>query len=147
MVSSKSTFKGGCHCGGIRFEITTTKKLNPLSPRQCGCTFCQRHGVFGVSDPGGKLCVKISNSDNVNRYQFGHKTAEFLICKVCGVAPVVLSIIDDHLYSVLNGRSLDQPWPFDVSNIPQMDFGDEIPGERLERRKKNWIADVKVLEN
>ncbi len=143
MVISTSTIEGGCHCGVIRYGLTTAQAL---SPRQCGCTFCQRHGVFGVSDSQGKLRVEISDAGAVNRYSFGHKTAEFLVCKVCGVAPVVLCEIDDHLYSVLNGRSIDQPVPFSITDIPQMDFEDETPMDRLARRKKNWIADVVVTQ-
>lgn len=146
MPNQTTTYHGGCHCGVIRYAITTSKTENPLTPRMCNCTFCQRHGVFGISDPDGKLRVEISDRDAINRYSFGHKTAEFLICKVCGVAPVVLSTIDDQLYSVLNGRTVDQPWPFNLAEVPEMDFEAENREERLIRRKRNWIADVVLKE-
>jgi hypothetical protein len=72
-------YRGSCHCGAVRAEYETAA---PVRLRQDGCGFCSSRGVKSASDPNGRLVV-VSQRKLV-RYRFGHKTADFLICPVCG---------------------------------------------------------------
>ena len=81
------SLEGACHCGaiGVAFEVETIDDA-ALSPRHCGCSFCQKHGSLYTSRaPSGRLTITLAEPDRVSRYAFGHKTATFLICSRCGV--------------------------------------------------------------
>jgi len=77
----------------------------------------------------------------VSKYNFGTKTADFYICSVCGVVPLVLSEIDDRQYAVVNVNTFEDLGRLSLSSSPT-NFDGEDTGSRLERRKRNWISDV-----
>lgn len=138
------TLKGHCHCGAIEVELKMDSDA-ALSPRHCGCGFCQQHGALYVSTPSGVLSITL-NSSEVNRYEFGHKTAKFLVCSRCGVMVTAISEIDAHLYAVLNANVLSPPLAVDKCSVPTTDYEAEDISVRLDRRKERWIANVTVLE-
>ncbi len=72
-------YHGACHCGVVSAEYETDQ---PVRLRQDGCGFCSSRGVKSASDPEGRLHLKASK--HLTRYRFGHKTADYLICPVCG---------------------------------------------------------------
>lgn len=72
-------YRGSCHCGAISAEYETDE---PVSLRQDGCSFCSSRGVKSASDPNGRL-ILVSQL-RLMRYRFGHKTADFLVCPICG---------------------------------------------------------------
>ena len=72
-------YRGACHCGAVSAEYETDQ---PVRLRQDGCGFCTSRGVKSASDPEGR--VVLTSSHKLTRYRFGHKTADFLICPVCG---------------------------------------------------------------
>lgn len=141
---SRTIFEGGCHCGEIRVTLSSAGGAAQLAPRHCSCTFCQKHQGLYVSAPDGELKIAIAGRDSVNRYAFGHKTAEFLVCKTCGVVPTVISEIDGTLYGIVNANALEPPLPVDESRIPTADYGAEDKADRLDRRKQRWIGAVTV---
>ena len=140
----ETEFVGDCHCGAIRVALHVRDGA-ALSPRRCGCGFCRRHGGLYVSTPDARLTVQVSDAAAVNRYQFGHRTAEFLVCRNCGVVPTVLSTIDGHLYGIVNANVLDPPLQM-AEPPPVADYDAEEPAGRLARRKERWIGDVTVVE-
>ncbi len=140
------TLEGSCHCGDIRVALHLPDADTKLSPRRCGCSFCRRHGGLYVSAPAARLDIAIAHRDAVNRYRFGHGTAEFLVCRTCGVFPAVLSEIDGHLHAVLNANALDPPLAVAESDVPVADYESESTSERLDRRRQRWIGNVTVTE-
>jgi hypothetical protein len=72
-------YRGSCHCGAVVAQYETDA---PVRLRQDGCGFRSSRGVKSASDPNGRL-VLVSQRKLV-RYRFGHNTADFLICPVCG---------------------------------------------------------------
>lgn len=70
---------GSCHCGAVSAEYETNATVRL---RQDGCGFCSSRGVKSASDPEGRL--EVVSRHELIRYRFGHKTADFLICPVCG---------------------------------------------------------------
>ena len=75
---------GECHCGKVKVVFETDREPSALGVRTCQCGFCKRHGAHSVSDPQGEILVAADPGDLV-RYRFGLRTADFLVCKHCGV--------------------------------------------------------------
>lgn len=140
-MSYKHTYKGSCHCENITITFNSDKAVDELPPRECACSFCQRHKGKYISDPKGSLEFNVADKSLLNRYRFGHKTADFIICKNCGVFIAATCEIDGHDYAVLNIRCiLDQTFSGEaVTN----NYDTEDKAGRLERRAKNWIGRIK----
>ncbi|MDP6345374.1 MAG: hypothetical protein QF578_09035 [Alphaproteobacteria bacterium] len=134
---------GGCHCGNIRIRLRTAIAPEDFAARVCTCTFCVKHGGRYLSDPDGALIVECQDPAQVSRYQFGHRTADFLVCGRCGVFPAVLSEIDGTTYAVVNINSLDERARF-TGEGQDFDYDPETPDDRLARRQQRWIGQVSV---
>jgi len=133
-------YNGSCHCGNISFEFSTNKSIEEFAPRICSCSFCLRHGGRYISDPDGRLEISCKDNAQLNRYQFGHKTADFILCKNCGVFIGAICTIDERDYAVINIKTMLN---YDFSdNATSNDYDSENQGSRLERRAKNWIPHV-----
>ena len=138
-------FNGSCHCGAIRVTLEAEGNA-PLSPRHCGCDFCQRHAALYVSVPSGHLTLTLAEPDCVSRYRFGHQTATFLLCKRCGVFAAATCELEGQLYAVLNANVLAPPLSVDKPSVPVADYEAEDISVRLARRKQRWISHVTVVE-
>ena len=132
---------GRCHCGNISFDLDWKSDPTEIAARACGCTFCVKHGGVWTSAPGGALKVRVRDAAQVSKYKFGTGTAEFHICAVCGVVPVVTSVIDGKLYAVVSVNAFED---IDRSLLRQVpaSFDGETEAARLARRQRGWIADV-----
>ena len=132
---------GRCHCGNVAFELVWAAGADSIPARACGCTFCRKHGGVWTSHPGSRLAVKIADETLVSRYEFGTRTATFLVCARCGVPPLVTSTIDGRVYAVVNVNCLEDVDPEWLDRAPASFEGETVEA-RLARRKRNWIADV-----
>jgi hypothetical protein len=135
---------GSCHCGNIRFTLAWEPDPAEIPARACTCTFCSKHGGVWTSYPAGSLQIKIENAARVSRYAFDTETADFHVCAQCGVVPLVTSAIDGHVYAVVNVNSFDN---LDASLLRRSSstVDGEDSADRLSRRKRNWIADVRFV--
>jgi hypothetical protein len=132
---------GKCHCGNIAFTLRWEPDPVEIPARACGCSFCVKHGGVWTSYPRGELKVAVKDPQLVSAYAFGTKTAEFHTCARCGVVPVVTSRIDGHLYAVVSVNAFENVDPALLRRAPA-NFDGEGEGERLARRKRNWIGSV-----
>src|SRR5437764_12445531 len=82
---SRRTFDGSCHCGAIAFTFETSRSPAVWQIRACQCGFCRRHAALTTSDPEGRVAFRIGKEDTLVRYRFGLRTADFLLCRNCGV--------------------------------------------------------------
>jgi hypothetical protein len=78
-------YRGGCHCGNLSLVLRLPRSPGEVRVRACGCSFCRAHNTRTVSDPQGSVEVWARDWSLVEPYRFGSKTAEFLICRRCGV--------------------------------------------------------------
>lgn len=136
---------GSCHCGNISFSLEWPDEADEIPARACGCTFCQKHGGVWTSHPGATLRARISDAGAVDRYAFGTETANFLVCTHCGVVPLVTSQIDEATYAVVNVNAFDNVDRARIRVQPASFEGEEV-SSRLERRRRNWIAQVILSE-
>jgi len=137
--------RGACHCGNISFSLTWEPSPTEIQARACTCSFCTKHGGLWTSNPRGALEVKIADRSLVSRYAHGTRTADFHVCARCGIVPVVTSRIDGHLYAVVSVNAFEGVDPA-LLRRGSHDFEGEGKGDRLARRKRNWIADVRIVE-
>src|SRR5690242_10251626 len=135
--------EGSCHCGNIAYTLTWDPDPERIPARRCGCSFCQKHGGVWTSNPAGTLTVRIARPAQVSRYEFGTGTAEFLVCSQCGAVPLVISRIDERLFAVVNVNTFDGVDAARITIAPASFDGEEV-GDRLARRKRNWIPDVRI---
>lgn len=80
-MSDTQTYRGGCHCGKVRFEVTTA--LEKLMA--CNCSICSKRGyllTFVVADQ----FKQTAGSNELSDYQFGKHRLHHLFCRHCGVA-------------------------------------------------------------
>ena len=137
--------RGSCHCGNISFSLAWPDDQTDIPARSCGCSFCVKHGGVWTSNARAALVANIALPAHVARYSFGTKTAAFMTCTRCGVVPLVTSEIEAKTYAVVNVNTFDGIDRARIRAVPAS-FDGEGVGERLARRARNWIADVRVVE-
>ena len=135
---------GKCHCGNIAFELDWADETPTIDARACGCTFCVKHGGVWTSNPHSTLTVSVREPTSTAEYGFGTQTATFHVCARCGVVPFVTSDIDGHRYAVVNVNTFDN---VDAASLQRSgaSFDGEDVDARLARRRRNWIADVRIV--
>ena len=106
--SVKLKYIGGCHCGNIQLTFESDLDPRQIKVRSCQCSFCRKHGSRVVSDPNGALTVKIADEEHLQRYMFAHHTAEFLICRCCGVYVAAVTIGPDQPRAVAQLNASNQ---------------------------------------
>lgn len=136
--------RGSCHCGNLHYVLDWPGAPAAIPGRACGCGFCTRHGAVWTSHPDAQLLVETRDPAALSRYAFGTKTAEFLVCARCGIAPVCTSRIDGRDYAVVNVNTLDDP-SIGVDTAPAS-FDGETADARLDRRSRRWIATVRFAD-
>jgi hypothetical protein len=128
---------GGCHCGNIRVQVRLTKPAAEMPIRSCACSFCRAHGTRTVSDPGGQADVWAADWSLVTRYQFGSRTADYLLCSRCGVYVGAVCDTPAGRRAVINTRCLADGSAF-VHEAIHPDYDGEVVEARLARRATNW---------
>jgi hypothetical protein len=75
------TYKGGCHCGGVRFEVD----LDLTQPSyRCNCSICRRTRFWPAVAREGQFRL-IAGQELLTEYLFNTRKNQHLFCKVCGV--------------------------------------------------------------
>ena len=132
---------GGCHCGNLRVRLRLTRPPaeNPL--RSCSCSFCRAHATRTVSDPAGLFEVWAEDWSLVEPYRFGSRTADYLVCRRCGVyiGAVCETVVGTR--AVINTNSLVDGGAF-TAEPARPDYDGEETTARLARRAANWTPAV-----
>lgn len=119
-----STYEGRCHCGSIGWTLRTELEPAQWAVRACQCSFCRRHGARTFTDPAGSVRFDNTDDDALLRYQFGLRTAEFLVCRNCGVYIGAFATGPNGSFATLNLNALSAP----VVGVPDpapTDYGAE----------------------
>src|SRR5215469_16885722 len=90
--------EGGCHCGNLAYVFEASTGLDVLGLRLDMCGFCRAHGARNTSDPNGWIRIAVRDKDLLERYRFARRTADFLVCKRCGV--YVGALLEDKWFTV-----------------------------------------------
>ncbi len=136
---------GKCHCGNIAFELEWDESPPKIPARACGCSFCVKHGGVWTSNSNSRLAVAIRDPSLVSKYAFGSRTALFHVCARCGTVPLVTSEIANRLYAVVYVNALENVEESWLDRAAANFEGEDVES-RLARRKRHWIADVRIVE-
>ena len=107
---------------------------------------CVKHGGVWTSCPSGSLTVRLRDPSLASVYSFGTKTADFHVCKRCGVVPLATSRIERRLFAVVNVNAFDDVEP-SLLRRSSSTLNDEDESTRLARRMRNWIGDVVWIDD
>ena len=128
---------GGCHCGNIHVRLRLTKRPDETPLRSCTCSFCRSHNPRMLSDPEGSFEVWADDWSLVENYRFGTRTADFLICRRCGVFIAAISEAAG-TRAVVNVNCLEDRADFNA--VPVMhNFDGETGATRSSRHAANWM--------
>ena len=131
------SFHGQCHCGNLELAFETNFKPEQLPVRACACSFCRSHGARTTSDPNGSVKITVHDSNLLIRYQFGLKTADFLVCKRCGIYLAAVMKTSDRAFATVNINTFDS-----LKNFRQepttISYDGETEAQRRVRREKSW---------
>ena len=137
-------YAGGCHCGALRVALKTSRPAAELPLRRCACSFCRKHGAITVTDPGGRLEIRIAEVAEAVRYRFGLRTADFLVCGRCGIYVAAVLATEAGAVSTLNVNVLDAR--DDFAQPPEsVSYDEETPHERRRRRAERWTLTTIVV--
>ena len=133
--------RGGCHCSNLRLSLRLTQSPGEIRLRACGCSFCRAHNTRTASDPDGQVEIWADDWSLVQLYRFGTGTAEFVICRNCGVYIGAIGDSGAGLGAVINTTCLDDRALFTREPAPT-DHDGETTEDRLARRAANWTPAI-----
>ena len=132
-----NSIKGSCHCGNLKATLTTSKKPQDMWLRACQCDFCRSHNMRSLSDSEGCIEMRVQDESQLNRYHFGLKIVDFLICKNCGNYIGAVQQVDGQLFGIMNANLTENKGTqFGEANHAL--YEQETGEERSARRKDVW---------
>jgi hypothetical protein len=104
------TYTGGCHCGKVRYEVTT----DPAQAIACNCSNCAKHGLWLTFAKADQFKL-LSGENELADYLFNKRVIHHLFCRTCGVESFARGSGPDGQPTVaINVRCLDG---IDVSTL------------------------------
>jgi hypothetical protein len=144
MDSPVISFVGTCHCGAVGFSFRTRLSPGEWSMRACQCSFCRAHSALTTSDPNGSIEFLEPRSGALARYRFGQRTADFLICRNCGVYLGAVIDSPSGRFGIINVNAL-RPIPSALLVPKSMDYDSETIEQKISRRQQRWSPVVGVV--
>jgi hypothetical protein len=129
---------GGCHCGNMRAHLRLSKLPQDTPLRACACSFCRAHQTRTVADAMGHFTLAAADWDQVERYRFGSRTADYMICRRCGVYVAAICETSMGTRAVVNINCLNDRAAF-TQTPNATDYDGETDEARLARRAINWM--------
>jgi len=137
-------FPGSCHCGDIGFAFQTAVPVAEWPVHACQCRFCRTHAALTCSDPRGRLSFRVADVASLERYRFGLKTADFLLCHRCGVYVGAQINTAEGAFGVVNIRAMT-PLPTELPAAAAADYDSETGPRRTARRAQRWTPLEKIV--
>ncbi len=76
-------YTGGCHCGGIRFEV----EGDFHEGLECNCSMCSRRGSLLSFVPHEQLKL-LTPPERMSTYLFNKHVIKHYFCPTCGIHPL-----------------------------------------------------------
>ena len=122
----KITIAGGCHCGAVRFEAESPRRVAVLD---CNCSICAKTGFLHLIVPHEDFRL-LGDPAALTSYRFGSGQAEHLFCAACGIK------------SFYQPRSHPEAWSL---NYRGLDVGHGLEPTIVPFDGRNWEAARAVL--
>lgn len=139
---SRRSFDGSCHCGAIEVTFETSRSPELWQIRACQCSFCRRHAARTTSDPTGRVSFRVNDQAALQHYRFGLRTADFLLCRICGAYLAAVLTSPRGQFATLNVNALIEPLEF--ANVVAVSYDQESTEQRRERREERWTPVIGV---
>jgi len=140
--SNAGLFEGRCHCGAIGFEFRTSRDPEQWEVRACQCSFCRSHAARTTSDPEGSILFRIPDQSRLNRYRFSTKSADFYVCRVCGVYLASVTVSARGQFATVNVNALSPPVDLPVATA--ISYAGESAEQKLARRERKWTPVIDI---
>ena len=134
MAATPCILEGRCHCGAVRYTFHASQPPAQWTVRACQCSFCRAHGARTTSDPNGSVKFEIADASKLERYRFGTKTTDFLICNGCGVYLAAVLTSARGQFATLNVNAM-QSLP-DLAEAAPVSYDGESSEHRMARREQ-----------
>jgi hypothetical protein len=79
---STTTYEGGCHCGAVRFRVTTAAR----EALDCNCSICSKKGFLHLIVPAASFEL-LRGAEALVTYRFNTGVAVHRFCRTCGIHP------------------------------------------------------------
>lgn len=132
---------GGCHCGNIEVRLRLSKPPELSYLRACACSFCRSHAIRTVADVDGLAELSAKDWSQVEPYRFGSATADYLVCRRCGVYVAAICETSAGTRAVVNVNCLTDRAAFTAVPVVSEYDGEAIDA-RLARRAEKWMPAV-----
>ena len=80
-MANEQTYKGGCHCGKVSFEVKTD--LGQVI--SCNCSICSKKGHLLTFVTPDQFRILSGDEKALTDYQFNHHIIHHLFCPACGI--------------------------------------------------------------
>ena len=97
-------YRGGCHCGAVRFEVEAPERLTVLD---CNCTLCSMTGFLHLIVPKSRFRL-LQGEEDLTTYRFNTGVAQHRFCRTCGIKSFYIPRSNPDGIDV-NVRCLDEP--------------------------------------
>jgi hypothetical protein len=101
-MTSRRTYRGGCHCKTVRFEVELPETVEAQT---CNCSICRMTGYVHVIVPESRFRITCGEG-NLTDYTFNTGAAHHLFCRTCGIKSFYRPRSNPDGWSV-NARCLD----------------------------------------
>ena len=135
-MSREHRFEGSCHCGAISYSLRAAQPPELWTVRACQCKFCRSHGARTFADPDASVSFAIADSSKLERYRFGLQTADFLVCRACGVYVASVLTSPRGQFATVNINTLCEP--VTVADAQPVSYDGESIEQRQARRERRW---------
>jgi len=96
-------YRGGCHCGAVRFEVEAPERT---LVQDCNCSLCAMTGFLHLIVPKSKFRL-VKGGENITTYTFNTGIAKHTFCRTCGIKSFYVPRSHPDGFSV-NARCLDR---------------------------------------
>jgi hypothetical protein len=132
---------GSCHCGNIQARLRLSRRPQDSPLRACTCSFCRAHNTRTVADLAGLFELWADDWSLVEPYRFGLRSADYFVCRRCGVYVAAICETTAGTRAVVNVNSLADRAYF--TSVPAAsDYDGETAEARLSRRSTKWMPAI-----
>ena len=121
-----------------RLTFTSAVEPHAMEVRACQCSFCRRHGSLAAADPEGQLRATVRDPADMLLYNFGLRTADYLVCRGCGVYVAAVTRDEQQPRAIVVVNALDDRDLFDREPL-KVSYDSESRDERIARRRERWM--------
>jgi hypothetical protein len=132
---------GRCHCAAVAVDLRLSKPPAVQRVRACQCGFCKSRGVRTIADAGGHAIIRPAGPDTLIRYRFDLKTADYLLCRICGTYIGAVQSEAGGAIGVINVGGLSVP-DFEGRSGDPVSYDGEGVEQRRARRRTYWMPVV-----